>query len=244
MVLIGAIAAGINTVAGGGSLISFPFLTLGAHIPSLEANATNSASLWPGSLAGAFGFKDLLHKTRKYFAVLAMPTLLGSMVGAWLLILSSEKLFDSVIPFLILLASLLLVVQPRVKALAKKHDRPTPLWLGILVQFMVSAYGGYFGAGMGIMMLGSFALYMDGNIHELNAVKNWLGLIINLVASIILAAKGLVLWGPFLALTAGSLVGGFYAARWSQRFDSDKLRLAIAIYGFAMTVYFFWRALA
>jgi len=242
MVLIGAIAAGINTVAGGGSLISFPFLTLGPQIPSLQANATNSASLWPGSLAGAFGFKDLLHKTKKYFAVLAAPTLLGSVVGAWLLILSSEKLFDSVIPFLILFASLLLVVQPRIKALAKKHDRTTPLWFGIVVQFLVSAYGGYFGAGMGIMMLGSFALYMDGNIHELNAVKNWLGLIINLVASIILAAKGLVLWGPFLALTAGSLVGGFYAAKWSQRFDSDKLRTAIAVYGFAMTIYFLWRA--
>lgn len=244
MVVIGAIAAGINTVAGGGSLISFPFLTLGAQIPSLQANATNSASLWPGSLTGALGFKDLLHKTKRYFGVLAAPTLAGSVLGAWLLTISPAKTFDSVIPFLILLASILLVAQPKIKALAKKHDRPTPVWVGVIIQFLVATYGGYFGAGMGLMMLGSFALYMEGNIHELNAVKNWLGLLINLVASIFLAVKGLVLWGPFLALTAGSLLGGFYAAKYSQRIDSEKLRYIIAAYGFAMTAYFFWRAFA
>jgi uncharacterized membrane protein YfcA len=244
MVAIGAIAGGINTVAGGGSLISFPFLTLGAGIPSLQANATNSASLWPGSLAGALGFRELLHKTKRYFGVLATPTLIGALLGAWLLTLSSERLFDQVIPFLILLATALLLLQPKIKSLAKQHDRHTPLWLGIVIQFLVSVYGGYFGAGMGIMMLGSFALYMEGNIHELNSVKNWLGLIINLVASILLALKGLVLWGPFAALTAGSLLGGFYAAKWSQRVDSDKLRLIIAAYGMAMTAYFFWRAFA
>jgi uncharacterized protein len=244
MVAIGAIAAAINTVAGGGSLISFPFLTLGAGIPSLQANATNSASLWPGSMAGAFGFRDLLHKTKKYFITLAIPTLFGSCLGAWLLTISPTKTFDSVIPFLILLASVLLVVQPKIKELAKKHDRPTPLWVGVVIQFLVATYGGYFGAGMGLMMLGSFALYMEGNIHELNAVKNWLGLIVNLVASVFLALKGLVIWAPFLALTAGSLVGGFYAAKYSQRIASEKLRWVIAAYGFVMTGYFFWRAFA
>ncbi|MBC8065810.1 MAG: sulfite exporter TauE/SafE family protein [Chlorobia bacterium] len=244
MVVIGAIAAGINAVAGGGSLLSFPFLTLGVQIPSLQANATNSASLWPGSLAGAFGFREQLHKTKRYFGVLAIPTLVGSALGAWLLTISSQRLFDRAIPFLILMAAILLVVQPKIKARAKKMDRHTPLWVGILIQFLVATYGGYFGAGMGLMMLGSFALYMEGNIHELNAVKNWLGLIVNLVASIFLALKGLVLWGPFVALTAGSLLGGFYAAKYSQRFDSEKLRVVIATYGLAMTAYFFWRAFA
>ncbi len=242
MVVIGAISAGINAVAGGGSLISFPFLTLGVQIPSLEANATNSAALWPGSLAGAIGFRDLLHKTKRYFGILALPTLVGAVLGAWLLTLSPGRFFDSVIPFLILIATLLLLVQPRIKDRARRRDRHTPVWVGVLIQFLVSTYGGYFGAGMGIMMLGSFALYMEGNIHELNAVKNWLGLIINLVASAILAAKGLVLWGPFLALAAGSLVGGYCAAKYSQRVDSEKLRGVIAAYGLAMTGYFFWRA--
>ncbi len=241
MALVGAIASGINTVAGGGSLLSFPFLTLGVGIPSLQANATNSASLWPGSLAGAFGFREHIHKTKHYFLKLAVPTLIGSLLGAWLLTVSSAKTFDRVIPFLILLASLLLIAQPKIKQIALRHDRHTPLWVGVVIQFLVATYGGYFGAGMGIMMLGSFALYMEGNIHELNAVKNWLGLIINLVASTFFAVMGLILWGPFLALTAGALVGGFLAAKWSQRFDSDKLRVVIAAYGLVMTVYFFTR---
>ncbi len=244
MVLVGAISASINTVAGGGSLISFPFLTLGVQMPSLEANATNSASLWPGSLAGAFGFKDLLHKTKKYLGVLAVPTLIGTVLGAWLLVISPGRVFDSVIPFLILFAVILLLLQPRIKERARKRSRVTPLWVGILIQFLVATYGGYFGAGMGIMMLGSFALYMDGNIHELNAVKNWLGLIINLVASAMFAMKGLVHWGIFAALTAGSLLGGYYAAKYSQRIDAEKLRQVIVVYGFLMTGYFFWRAFA
>jgi len=211
-------------------------------MPSLNANATNSAALWPGSLAGAFGFIDLLHKTGHYLKTLAIPTLAGAVLGAWLLTISSPKTFDSVIPFLILLATILLTVQPKIKALAKRHDRSMPLWFGLVVQFLVSTYGGYFGAGMGLMMLGAFALYVEGNIHELNAMKNWLGLIINLVASVYLGLKGLVFWAPWAVLTAGSLLGGFYAAKYSQKVNADMLRVVIAAYGFVATAYFFWRA--
>ncbi|MBN9500771.1 MAG: sulfite exporter TauE/SafE family protein [Armatimonadetes bacterium] len=240
--MIGGVAAGINAVAGGGSLISFPFLTEAIKIPSIQANATNSAALWPGSLAGAFGFKDLLHKTRHYLKLLALPTLVGSSFGAWLLTVSTRKTFDSIIPFLILLASLMLTLQPKIKALAKRHDRSMPLWVGVLTQLLVATYGGYFGAGMGLMMLGSFALYMEGNIHELNAVKNWLGLIVNFAASALLALKGMVQWDAFIFLALGAITGGFFSAKYSQRVDSEKLRWVIALYGFGMTGYFFWRA--
>lgn len=242
MFVAGAVASGINAVAGGGSLISFPFLTEGIGITSKIANATNSAALWPGSLAGAFGFKDLLHKTKHYLKVLALPTLLGATLGAWLLTVSSKETFDRVIPFLILLASVMLAAQSRIKAMAKQHNRSMPLAVGMIIQFLVSVYGGYFGAGMGLMMLGAFALYMEGNIHELNAVKNWLGLIINFAASAQFALDGYILWGPFAVLAAGSVVGGFYSAKLSQRVDAEKLRVAIVAYGFAMTAYFFWRA--
>jgi uncharacterized membrane protein YfcA len=242
MILIGWVASGINTVAGGGSLISFPYLTLAAAIPAQQANATNAASLWPGSLAGGFAFRELLGKTKKYLMALALPTFTGSLLGADLFARSSSKTFSSVIPFLILLASTLLVVQPSIKALARKHERTVPLWVGVAIQFLVAVYGGYFGAGMGLMMLGSFALYMEGTIHELNAVKNLLGLIVNLVASIYFAFAGKVIWDVFAALTLGSMLGGYAAARYSQRVNSEKLRIWIAAYGFAMTAYFFYRA--
>lgn len=242
--LAGAIAGGVNTVAGGGSLISFPYLTVGMRIPSDIANATNSVALWPGALAGAFGFRDHLSRTGKYFRILAIPTIIGSAGGAFLLNLSNEQVFGWLVPFLILIAALLLLLQQKIKQWALGPHRKSPLWLGVLLQTLVAIYGGYFGAGMGIMMLAAFALYMEGDIHELNAVKNWVGVLINLTASIMFLASGMVLLIPAAFMTVGSIVGGFLAAKTSQRVDPEKMRLAIGIYGLLMAVYFFYRAIS
>jgi uncharacterized membrane protein YfcA len=247
--VVGAIASGLNAVAGGGSLISFPTLmfVMGPTLPanSLEkvANATNSVGLWPGSLTGGIGFKNLYAKTSRYLKILFLPTLLGSVSGAFLLLYTSNEAFKKIIPGLILLASLLLLFQPKVKLFVLGHKTKLPEAYGWILQFLVAVYGGYFGAGMGIMMLAAFALYMDGTIHELNAVKNWLGLIINFSCSAVFLARGLVVLYPALCIVIGSLIGGFVAARVSQRFDPDKFRIAIAIYGFVMAGYFVWRAI-
>jgi len=123
----------------------------------------------------------------------------------------------------------------------ESRTRKLSVWFGIVLQFLVSLYGGYFGAGMGIMMLACFALYMDGTIHELNAVKNWLGVLINLVASIQFVTMGIVVGDVALALICGSMVGGFLSARFSQRVDGDKLRKAIAIYGVVTAIYFLFQ---
>jgi uncharacterized protein len=236
------VASAINAVAGGGTLISFPFLTLGLRLDSKVANATNSAALWPGGLASAYGFRNLLAKTGHHFKVLFVPTLLGSATGAWLLTVTSQRAFDIAIPFLILLASTLLAFQPRVKQLVLRGEHPLHPSVGVVIQLLVAFYGGYFGAGMGIMMLAAFALYMDGTIHELNAVKAWLGLVINLVASLVFLYEGLIAFVPFVALTLGAIVGGFLAARLSQKVDSEKMRVAIAVYGLLMAAYFGYRA--
>ncbi len=241
--LVGALASGLNAVAGGGSLISFPTLTVVFGLAEKVANATNSVGLWPGSLTGGLGFKNLYAKTGGYLKKLFLPTLLGSLAGAFLLLNTSNHVFRAVIPGLILIASALLLFQPKVKTLVQSKHRKLPEPYGWALQFLVSVYGGYFGAGMGIMMLAAFALYMEGNIHELNAVKNWLGLIINFSCSAVFVAKGLVVFWPALWLVIGSLIGGFVAARVSQRFNPEKLRVAIAIYGFVMAGYFVWRAL-
>ena len=162
--LTGAIASGINSVAGGGSLISFPYLTLGTGIPDRIANATNAVGLFPGSFAGGLGFITQLSQTAKHLKTLAVPTILGSLCGAALLLNTSDKSFKAIVPFLILLAALLLWFQPKVKAmLARSNHHVIPIWAGVLLQFLVACYGGYFGAGMGIMMLATFcALYWRG----------------------------------------------------------------------------------
>ncbi|RYG48975.1 sulfite exporter TauE/SafE family protein [bacterium] len=236
----GALANAINAVAGGGSLITFPLLRFGFKMDSVVANATNSVSLWPGSLGGAVGFLNLLPKTKPYLKLLAVPTFLGSALGAWLLVATPKSVFDAIVPFLILLAAFLLLLQPQVKALVLKGGRKLPPFVGVIVQTVVSIYGGYFGAGMGIMMLAAFSLYMEGTIHELNAVKSWLGTLINLVASIVFIQQGKVDMEFALWLTAGSVLGGYLAGKYSQNLHPEGLRKAIAVYGIAMALYYFW----
>ena len=248
LVVVGAIASAINAVAGGGSLISFPTLTgvelfgthFGFNLPMVRANATNSVGLWPGSLTGALGFSNLLHKTAHYIKCLWLPTLLGSVLGAWLLIVTQESVFRKLVPALILLAALLLAFQPQVKQWAAKRSAKISDWNAIVLQFLVAVYGGYFGAGMGIMMLAVFTIYMEGNIHEINAVKGWLAVIINASASVVFIVKGLVVLDAALAIVVGALIGGYLAARVSQRIDPNKLRLAIAGYGLLTAAYFMY----
>ena len=239
IVLVGAVASGINAVAGGGSLVSFPYL-VGIGIPSIPANATNAVGLWPGSLAGGLGFLGKLGRTRKYLPVLVPPTVIGAVLGAVLLLHTSKTAFERAIPFLILLSAVLLLLSPRVKTLVGK--RALPAWTGPVLQFGLAIYGGFFGAGIGIMMLALFAVTMEGDIHELNAVKNPLALVVNVVCSAVFLLKGLILPLEGGLLMLGALLGGYGSARLSQRFDPAKLRTLIAVYGFGMAAWFFWRA--
>jgi uncharacterized protein len=238
----GFFASGINSVAGGGSLLSFPALTVGLGMPNREANATNAVGLFPGSFAGGVGFLSELAKTKKWLVPLLAPTVFGSLFGAYLMLATRETLFRQIVPFLILGAALLLWFQPKIRTFtASRTKAGIPFAAGIVIQFLVATYGGYFGAGMGIMMLASFSLYMEATTHELNAVKNWLGSIINLVCSAVFVAKGLVDLPIAAVLALGGVLGGFTAARVSLKVDPEKLRRIIAIYGFAMTLVYWLR---
>lgn len=238
--LAGGAAAAINAFAGGGSLISFPTL-VGLGVPEQPANATNAVALWPGSASSAVAFFKHFEKTKKWLWLMLPPTVVGAILGALLLVASGQATFKVVVPFLILLATVLLAFQGRIKDFAlsgKFHIRP---WMSVLLQFLVAVYGGYFGAGMGIMMLGVMSLTMDADLHEMNAVKNWLAVVINFGASVILVAKGLVVLIPALAVMAGALLGGYFSARWVQKVDAEKLRKWVVVYGFGMTLFYFWR---
>ncbi|MDI1428038.1 sulfite exporter TauE/SafE family protein [Polyangium sorediatum] len=235
---VGFVASSINAVAGGGSLLSFPLL-VAFGVPPLAANATNAVALWPGSLASAYGFRDQLARTKPHLRYLTLPTITGALLGAWLLTHTPERLFDFVVPLLVLLATLLLAFQARIRKAALGQKARVPVALGIFLQFLVSVYGGYFGAGMGIVMLAVFGLFIEGTLHELNAMKAWLGVAINLVASMFFLREGLLWLVPGFSVMAGAIVGGYFSARLSQRIDPNKLRRAIVVLGFAMTAWFF-----
>ncbi len=241
--LAGAVASAVNAIAGGGSLVSFPAL-IGLGMPELPANATNSVALWPGSMASAIGFLGLFDRVKGHLKTLIAPTIAGSVLGAWLLVTTPGAVFRLLVPWLVLGAVLLLLAQPWIRAKATAGSRRGTVWGGAVLQFFVSVYGGYFGAGMGIMMLAVIGLIGDHDLHEMNALKNWLAVIINVAASSMFIVQGLVVWGPCLALLAGAVLGGYASARLSQKVASDTLRRWVVGYGFLMAGWFFWRAYA
>lgn len=236
----GLLASAINAFAGGGTLVSFPVL-IGLGVPELRANATNSMGLWPGSLSSAFGFWDRFSATKHYYKTLLPATVVGSALGALLLVNTPSGTFKVVIPFLLLAGTSVLAFQSKVKSwVTGPHGKVSPA-TGVVIQTLISIYGGYFGAGMGIMMLAAMALFVEGDIHDMNALKNWLAVVINIVAMGLFLAKGLVMIGPCLALMAGAVVGGFSSAKVSLKVPSEKLRIGVVVYGFVMTLWFFWR---
>jgi uncharacterized membrane protein YfcA len=251
--IAGAVASAINSVAGGGTLLTFPVLTMpwGAGLPTNVANATNAIGLWPGSLGGVFGFWNLIDKTKHHILPLLAPTIIGSISGAELFVLTPKSTFDFVVPVLILLASTLLMLQKKIKRWVLGEHKTLHPAAGILLQFLVALYGGYFGAGMGIMMLAAFALYMEGTIHEINAIKTLLGVVVNFVASAVFIVhsllgsdhQSLVNFPIGIVLAIGSLLGGFYSAKLSQKVDPDKLRMVIAAYGVLAACYYAFKAL-
>lgn len=242
LVLAGVVASSINAVAGGGTLISFPVMVL-LGVPPVAANASNAVALWPGAVSSALGFLPQLKPVQHHLKTLILPTVTGALVGAWLLVHTSERTFNVAVPILLFIATILLAFQPQIKRWSMRDaaalSAPSrALWPGLLGQFLVSVYGGYFGAGMGILMLAVMGTFVEGNLHQLNAVKAWLGLLINLVASLFFFGMGLIWLGPALAVMVGAILGGFVAARISQRLNPESLRKGIVVLGIVMTLWF------
>lgn len=239
LAIAGFIAASINGFAGGGTLISFPVL-IGTGLQETVANATNAVALWPGSLASAVGFKKYFEDIKKELIYLTPPTILGSAIGAFLLVSTPKVVFKFIIPLLILTATLLLAFQ---KMMKPKHGEPTlPHWAAWVLQMLVAIYGGYFGAGMGILMLAILGVASKGDIHRHNALKSILAIIINFSASGILIYQGLVNPSAAVAVMVGSIFGGYTSAKVSMKVSADKLRMVIVVFGFVMTAWFVWRA--
>lgn len=234
----GLIAGGINAVAGGGSLISFPMLAAGTGLTSKLANATNSVGLWPGSLAGALGYFRVFHEIWPRLKQLLPPTIVGGIIGALLLKATPTGVFDIIIPFLILFAVGILAFQKSIKEWTAKTGLRISALTAITIQFFLSIYGGYFGAGMGIMMLAVFSVYEKGTIHNHNALKNWLAMTVNFTITFVFIYQGMVVGVEAIPMIVGAVLGGFTSARLIQNVDPNKLRKGIVTYGLLSTVYF------
>lgn len=237
------IAGAINSVAGGGSLISFPSL-IGFGVASIPANATNTAALWPGSLSSAIAYSRDTKIYRDLLLPLVTPSLIGGLLGALALVVTPPELFDEIVPFLVLFATLLFAFcDPitRLFNLGGGEERVTALgrvW-GFLFQLFVATYGGYFGAGMGILMLGSLSVMGLRDIHRMNGLKTILGTFINVIAFVFFAIKGLVVWNLAVLMAIGAIVGGYGGARLAKRVDQNYIRAFVIVVGLSVSVWLF-----
>jgi uncharacterized protein len=240
VVLAAAIGGAINAIAGGGTLVTFPAL-VGLGVPAIVANATSTVALWPGAIASMYGYRHELAGVRSWAVRFALPSLLGGLAGALLLLRTPADRFDQIVPWLVLGATLLFLVQrPLMAALRKRRGEsaaadPTsqaPAVGLLLFQFGVAVYGGYFGAGIGILMLAALGFMGFTNIHRMNGLKNWGGLCINVTAAVTFAVLGLVDWPVAIAMAIGATLGGYAGSRLAQKVPQEYVRRAVILIGF------------
>src|SRR5262245_13250730 len=219
LVFLSALVAGMmNSVAGGGTLVTFPTL-LWIGIEPIRANVTCTVALWPGSLGAMVGFRRELGDSRRLMLLLGAPSVAGGLVGALLLLMTPSRLFASIVPFLILFATILFAAgEPLTRRFAGSTKSESPLervpgrgwWIGSVVfQFVVAIYGGYFGAGMGILMLAALALMGLTDIHQMNGLKDFFAVCINVVAAAYFISAGRLEWPYPLIMVVGAIVGGY-----------------------------------
>jgi len=234
-----AIGSGVNSVAGGGTLVTFPAIVWLGLSP-LVANATSTVALWPGAVGSMWAYRGELTGARRWLTWFTIPSLAGGAFGAWLLLHTSAHRFDDIVPFLVLGATVLFVVQrPLTRWLAPGRSEfgaegqplPRPAAWVLAAQFAVGVYGGYFGAGIGILMLATLGAMGLTGIHRMNGLKNWGAMCMNGIAAVAFAASGLVVWPVAIAMTAGALAGGYVGARLALRAGQVWVRRAVILTG-------------
>ena len=242
-----AAAAGgaINAVAGGGTMVTFPTL-LFFGTPPIIANATSTLALVIGTSGGIYGYRRHLEPIKPWLWRFLPVSLAGGLVGAVLLTCTSNKTFAKLVPFLILFATILFLAQSTFRRMAVAQTpaagRPTyPLRGAILFQLAVAIYGGYFGAGIGILMLASLGFVGLSHIHEMNTLKTILGSLINLVAALWFMFAGLIHWPKALIMTLGAMAGYFFGSHFSQRISHKRVRQLITLIGFALSAITFYQ---
>ncbi|NJD10156.1 MAG: sulfite exporter TauE/SafE family protein [Gemmatimonadetes bacterium] len=242
LVCSAALLAGVvNSIAGGGTLLTFPsLLTL---LSPVAANATSTMALLPGSLSAGFGYRRELRRARHHLLLLWPPSFVGGIIGSLLLIRMPERVFAGAVPWLLIVASILLLLQRPLLRYFGTHPHAQPhlrTRLAVMgFQLLVGIYGGYFGAGIGILMLSSLAFLGIPNIHEMNAVKNILAATMNGISVVIFVLAGVVVWKFAAIMAVAAILGGYGGARVARRMNPEVVRLIVVAIGFLVAAWSF-----
>ena len=243
------VAGMINSIAGGGTLLTFPTL-IWLGLDAKEANATSTVALWPGLLGGLWGYRKEMENSRAYLIRLGIPSVIGGACGAWLLIATPTQTFERLVPFLILFATVLFMMQETISRRFRTGDsgdevtaQPQTAWwaTAIVFQFASSIYGGYFGAGNGIVMLAAFGLLGLTDIHRANGLKTFLGVCINFAAVLSFAATNLVVWPIAILMAVSAIAGGYCGARVARVLGRAFVRRVIIVIGLTIGIVMLYR---
>jgi uncharacterized membrane protein YfcA len=239
------LAGVINSVAGGGTLVTFPTL-IWLGLNSVTANATSTVAIWPATLGSMWGYRRELRATEARLFTLVIPSLIGGLIGASLLRFTPPALFDRLVPYLILFATVLFMAQEPVQRRmnsANPQAHRSAKWLAgaLLFQLMVGVYGGYFGAGIGILMLAALSIIGLTEIHQMNALKVLLGGTMNGVAILYFVANKMVYWPDVVIMVLGAIAGGYGGAGFARRLGGTAVRRIVIVVGFGLALSFFIR---
>jgi uncharacterized membrane protein YfcA len=255
IVLASALGGAANSVAGGGTLLTFPAI-VALGVPPVVANATSTVALWPGALSSLWGYRAEIRGAGGWARRIALPSALGGLIGAWLLLAGGDAWFTRLVPWLVLGATTLFVSQRALLAVVARRRvaappgdvpaeaRPVPARPDlriVLFLLVVSVYGGYFGAGAGILMLAALGLSGLTNIHQMNALKNFTALCCNGVAIGTFVLRGAIDWPLAALMAAGAVLGGYAAARVARRAPQALVRNLVAVIGFASAAWLWVR---
>jgi uncharacterized protein len=251
LILAGGLAGAMNAVAGGGTLVTFPTLII-LGLSSIHANATSTVALLPAALASAAGYRRHIPTVAHWLKVFAPVSLLGGLLGGILLVRTPERVFDWLVPFLLLFATVLFMSHSAIsrfsgtRIVATHGAEPSRLRLagGVMFQLGVALYGGYFGAGIGILMLASLSMQGFEDVHQMNTLKVMLGFLINIVAAGYFVMSGLVDWVSAGIMACGTILGGYFGAHLAQRVPQQRVRHVITAIGIIISAVMFYRQLS
>jgi uncharacterized protein len=238
----------INSIAGGGTFVVFPTLLL-SGVPAIQANATNTMALWPGVVFSLFAVREQAMKAR-FKTVMAVTSLVGGAIGALLLLRTPPAVFELSVPFLLLAATLMFTFNPVVANQLRKRRGGVPhigrgrVAATVGIVFLIAIYGGYFGGGIGILILAALGLLGLTDFHDMNAFRLILSCSANAVAVVVFATAGAVAWPQASVMLVGAIIGGYGGARVAKRIRASVLRRLVMVLGFAMSAYFFYRKFA
>jgi len=242
---LAALAAGaVNALAGGGTLITFPMLTF-LGVPAVAANVTNTVALCPGYFGGTLAqWNDLKTQTKRLWLIVPAG-IVGGVAGGYLLLLTGEKLFKELVPYLILLACVLLAIQDPVRAwltrrMGEGHGAGLEklTWLPV---GLAAVYGGYFGAGLSVIVLSALGITLEDSLTRLNALKQAVALVVNVAAAVFFIFSGHVLWSAALVMAVGALIGGMLGGKLAGRIKPSVLRWTVITIGVVISVIYFVR---